>query len=93
MGSYRVGLSTTAGLATAILTDLQRGYDVSRLEEFPDAVNALTRDQVNSAIKKHLAPSRMVLTEAGSIPAAATPTQAKTAAPQKTVYLSARLQI
>jgi zinc protease len=70
VGSYRVGLSTTAGLATAILTDLQRGYDVSRLEEFPDAVNALTRDQVNSAIKKHLAPSRMVLIEAGSIPTA-----------------------
>jgi zinc protease len=77
VGSYRVGLSTTAGLATAILTDLQRGYDVSRLEEFPDAVNALTRDQVNSAVKRHLVPSRMVLTEAGSIPPAANATQAK----------------
>jgi zinc protease len=70
VGGYRVGLSTTAGLANAILTDLQRGYDVSRLEEFPDAVNALTREQVNSAIKKHLNPNRMVLIEAGSIPAA-----------------------
>jgi zinc protease len=69
VGGYRVGLSTTAGLANAILTDLQRGYEVSRLEEFPDAVNALTRDQVNSAIKKHLNPNRMVLIEAGSIPA------------------------
>jgi zinc protease len=77
VGSYRVGLSTTAGLATAILTDLQRGYDVSRLEEFPDAVNALTRDQVNSAIKKHLNPSRMALIEAGSIPPAGSTTQAK----------------
>jgi len=77
VGSYRVGLSTTAGLATAILTDLQRGYDVSRLEEFPDAVNALTRDQVNSAIKKHINPSRMALIEAGSIPPAANATQAK----------------
>jgi zinc protease len=77
VGGYRVGLSTTAGLATAILTDLQRGYDVSRLEEFPDAVNALTRDQVNSAIKKRLVPSRMVLVEAGSIPPAGSATQAK----------------
>jgi zinc protease len=76
VGSYRVGLSTTAGLATAILTDLQRGYDVSRLEEFPDAVNALTRDQVNSAIKKRLAPSRMVLVEAGTIPPAGHGTEA-----------------
>lgn len=70
VGGYRVGLSTTAGLASAILTDLERGYGVSRLEEFPDAINALTRDQVNSAIKKHLNPGRMVLIEAGSIPTA-----------------------
>ena len=71
IGGYHVGLSTTAGLANAILTDVQRGYDVSRLEEFPDAINALTRDEINSAIKKHLNPSRMVLVEAGSIPPAA----------------------
>ncbi|MGC1522836.1 MAG: pitrilysin family protein [Steroidobacteraceae bacterium] len=76
VGSYRVGLSTTAGLANAILTDLQRGYDVSRLEELPDAINAITRDQVNSAIKKHLNPGRMVLIEAGSIPAAGQGTEA-----------------
>ncbi len=76
VGSYRVGLSTTAGLANAILTDLQRGYDVSRLEELPDAINAITRDQVNSAIKKHLNPGRMVLTEAGSLPTAGRVTEA-----------------
>jgi zinc protease len=67
VGGYLVGLSTTGGLANAILTDIQRGYDVSRVDTFPDAVNALTRDQVNSAIKKHLDPSRMVLVEAGSV--------------------------
>ena len=70
VGSYLVGLSTTAGLATAILTDVQRGYDVSRLDEFPDAVNALTREEVDSAIKKHLNPSVMVLIDAGSVAAA-----------------------
>jgi zinc protease len=46
---------------------VQRGYEVSRLEEFPDAVNALTRDAINSAIKKHIDPSRMVLVKAGSV--------------------------
>ena len=30
VGTYLVGLSTTAGLANAILTDVQRGYDVSQ---------------------------------------------------------------
>jgi zinc protease len=67
VGSYLVGLSTTAGLASAILTDIQRGYGVSRLNEFPEAVKALTRDQVNSAIKKHLNPNSMALIKAGSV--------------------------
>jgi zinc protease len=71
VGTYLVGLSTTAGLAQAILTNIQRGYDVSRLDELPAAVGALTRDQVNSAIKSHLDPSAMVLVEAGSVPQAA----------------------
>jgi zinc protease len=68
VGGYLVGLSTTGGLANAILTDVQRGYDVSRIEQYPQAVNALTRDQVNSAIKNHLNPSVMVLVKAGSVP-------------------------
>jgi zinc protease len=68
VGGYLVGLSTTGGLANAILADVQRGYDVSRIEEFPDAVKALTRDQVNSAIKNHINPSVMVLVKAGSVP-------------------------
>jgi zinc protease len=71
VGSYLVGLSTTAGLANAILTDVQRGYDVSRLDSFPDAVNALTREQVNGAIKNHLDPADMVTVKAGSVAPAA----------------------
>jgi zinc protease len=70
IGSYLVGLSTTTGLGNAILTNVQRGYDVDRLEQYPAAVRALTRDQVNSAIKNHLNPSVMVLVKAGSVPAA-----------------------
>jgi zinc protease len=67
VGSYRVSLSTTGGLASAILTDILRGYGVSRLDEFPDAVNALTRVEINASIKKHIIPSRMVLIKAGSV--------------------------
>jgi zinc protease len=67
VGGYLVGLSTTAGVANAILTDIQRGYDVSRLDGFPEAVNALTREQVNGAIKNHLDPAIMVVVKAGSV--------------------------
>jgi zinc protease len=70
VGTYLVGLSTTAGLAGAILTNIQRGYDVNRLDDFPEAVNALTRNQVNAAIKTLIDPAKMVLAEAGSVAAA-----------------------
>jgi zinc protease len=71
VGSYLVGLSTTAGLANTLLANVQRGYDVSWLFGYPEAVNALTRDQINAAIKKHLNPSVMVLVKAGSVAPAA----------------------
>jgi zinc protease len=44
---------------------------VNRVEEYPGAVKALTRDQVNAAIKNHLNPSVMVLVKAGSVSATA----------------------
>ncbi len=69
IGSYFVGLSTTSGLAGTILLNAQRGYDLSWLDDYPKAVKALTRAQVNAAIKTHLNPSTMVLVEAGSVAA------------------------
>ena len=67
IGSYLVGLSTTAGLANAILTNIQRGYDVDRLESLPGEIKALTREEVNGAIKKHINPDVMILVKAGSL--------------------------
>jgi zinc protease len=71
IGSYLVGLSTTTGLADTILTDVQRGYGVSRVDEYPGAIKALTRNEVNDAIKKHVNPGDMVTVEAGSLAAPA----------------------
>jgi zinc protease len=73
VGGYFVGLSTTGGVANTILTSIQRGYDVSWLDQYPLAIQALTRTQVNGAIKTHLNPGTMVLVKAGSIPAADIP--------------------
>src|ERR1700675_4266122 len=69
VGGYLVGLSNTAGLAGAIVATIQRGYDLTWLDGYPEAVKALTRAQVNAAIKAHLDPSTMVLVEAGSVKA------------------------
>jgi zinc protease len=71
IGSYFVGLSTTLGLAETILVNTQRGFDPSWLDAYPKALKALTREQVNAAIKTHLNPSTMVLVEAGSVPVGA----------------------
>jgi zinc protease len=71
VGAYFVSLSTTLGLAEAILVNAQRGYDLSWLDAYPKALKALTRDQINAAIKAHINPNTMVLVEAGSVPAAA----------------------
>jgi zinc protease len=68
IGSYFVSLSTTLGLAETILVNAQRGYDPSWLDAYPKALKALTRDQVNAAIKAHINPATMVLVEAGSVP-------------------------
>jgi zinc protease len=71
VGGYLVGLSTTGGVASTILTSIQRGYDVGWLDQYPEAIKALTRAQVNHAIKAHLEPSNMVLVKAGSVGTAA----------------------
>jgi len=71
IGGYFVGLSTTGGLATTILTTIQRGYDLSWLDGYPEAVRAMSREDVNRAIRTHLDPSTMVLVEAGSVAAPA----------------------
>ncbi|MGA2396690.1 MAG: pitrilysin family protein [Steroidobacteraceae bacterium] len=73
VGGYFVGLSTTGGLASTILTSIQRGYDLSWLDGYPEAVRAVSREQVDQAIRAHLDPSTMVLVEAGSGGAPAAP--------------------
>lgn len=70
-GSYKVGLSTTNGMAGAIQAAVQRGYDLKQLDDYPTKVEALTLDEVNGAIKRHLDPARMVIVEAGTVPDAA----------------------
>jgi zinc protease len=68
IGTFKVGLTTTEGLAQALLFAVQRGYDPTWLDEYPKRVNALSLSEVNVAIKKHLQPDKMTLIKAGSVP-------------------------
>lgn len=67
VGNYYVGMSSTDGLAGALLSTVQRGYDMSWLDEYPQAIQALTVEQVNGAIKKYLDPNKMMLIKAGTV--------------------------
>lgn len=69
-GTYKVGLATTAGMAGTILATLNRDLDLTFVDQYPARVAALTKEQVNGAIKKHLDPEKMVLIKAGTVPGA-----------------------
>jgi len=70
VGSYKIGLSTTGGMAGTILNTMNRDLPLSFIDEFSNKVNSLQLAQVNGAIKKHLDPDKMVLIKAGTIPGA-----------------------
>ncbi|MDB6072930.1 MAG: peptidase domain protein [Verrucomicrobiaceae bacterium] len=64
-GQFTVGLETTEGLADQLLLCVQRGFDLKWMDEFPAKVSALTLEQVNGAIKRHLDPEKMATVKAG----------------------------
>ena len=68
IGTFKVGLATTDGLAAALLNAVQRGYDPSWLDEYPKRLEALTLEEVNGAIKKHIRPESLTVIKAGTIP-------------------------
>ena len=67
VGSYQVGLATTGGMAGAMLQTVNRGKSLARLDEYPNDIKALSVEQVNAAIKKHLDPQKMVLIKVGTL--------------------------
>jgi zinc protease len=68
-GSFKVSLATTGGLASNILAVVDRGYGLNWLDEYPARLQALTLEQVNGAIRRHLDPDKMTLALAGTLPA------------------------
>jgi len=70
IGSFKVNLATTGGMADALLAAVNRGYDVRWLDEFPVKINAISDKQVNGVIKKYLKPDHLVLIKAGTLPTA-----------------------
>jgi zinc protease len=70
VGTFKVALATTDGMATALLNAVHRGYEVTWLDEYPKRIQALTKDDVNRAIKKYVKPGSLYLIKAGTVPGA-----------------------
>jgi zinc protease len=70
VGSYQVSLSTSGGMAEAMLQTLERGKPLTWLDDYPKAIQALTVARVNTVIRKYLNPQQMVLVKAGTVTAA-----------------------
>ncbi|MGJ5642163.1 M16 family metallopeptidase [Formosa sp. S-31] len=72
-GSYKVGMATTSGMARALLSVLERGLSPDYLEQFPKDVEAVTLEEVNQAIKKHIDLNNLIIIKSGSLKEDGTP--------------------
>ncbi len=70
IGSFKVNLATTDGMANQLLATVNRGLPLSWLDTYATEIAALTPAQINGAIKQHLDPAKMILIKAGSVPGA-----------------------
>ncbi|MEO8503132.1 MAG: pitrilysin family protein [Acidobacteriota bacterium] len=66
-GNFQVRLGNNAGVATALATAEKFGYGPAYLDEFPNRIRKVTREQVNAAIQAHMHPAQMNLVVAGDL--------------------------
>ena len=66
-GMYQVGLDTTAGIANRVLTTVERGKELSFMDEYPNLINLLTLEQVNDSIHAYCDPGRRITVVAGTL--------------------------
>ncbi len=69
IGAFKVGLATTSGLASSLLKNAERGFDVGYLDRFPDEMEAVTLDEANAVIAKNIHPEQLHVAIAGFLPA------------------------
>ena len=65
-GSFQVSLDTTGGLIDKILTNAEKGRDISYLDNYTNKINELNKDEINRAIKSYLDPESFVTSIAGT---------------------------
>jgi zinc protease len=67
VGTFKVGLATNAGIAARLVEAEFFGFGPRYLDEFPSLVLAVTPDQVNSALRRHIDLDRLTIVVAGEV--------------------------
>ena len=74
VGSFKVSLSTNAGLAAALWNAEFYRLGLDYVERYPELVRAVTAEEVNAAVRKYFRPERLTVVVAGDLdPAAGEP--------------------
>ncbi|UPZ17756.1 M16 family metallopeptidase [Flavobacterium humidisoli] len=67
IGSFKVGMSTTSGMARTILSFIERGLEPNYIDQYPKDIDKATLQQVNDAIKKYVQLDKMIIIKSGSL--------------------------
>ncbi|SFD98991.1 M16 family metallopeptidase [Flavobacterium phragmitis] len=67
IGSFKVGMSTTSGIARTILGFIERGLEPNYIDQYPKDIEKATLQQVNDAIKKYVKLDKMIIIKSGSL--------------------------
>ncbi|MBO0861710.1 MAG: insulinase family protein [Chloracidobacterium sp.] len=67
IGSYKIGLATNSGMASQIAAAELFGLGVKYLDEYPSLVSAVTKSDVDEAIRKYIHPEVATTVVAGSL--------------------------
>lgn len=67
IGSYKVGLATNSGMAAQLHSSEVHELGVGYLDELPDRISAITKNEVNAAILHYFHPERATTVVAGTV--------------------------
>ena len=67
IGTFKVELATTGGLAVKILRGVQNGFGAEYLDTYPELVRQVTLEEVNQSIRRHIDLKKAHLTMAGTL--------------------------
>ncbi len=66
-GTFKVGLSTTAGLASQILRNAERDRTIEYLDQYPEIIRGIKLEEVNGMVKKYIELEKLTYASAGTL--------------------------